>query len=199
MYQIWRIYLDLWGHDCKKWVWPTFGCKLGQNDPIVMQLKLDMSCHLLNVYTKFQIDISKHVEEKSGRTDGRTDGQTDGRTLPRHNTSRFSNGRIKTLISLGTVENQGHFCSMTECHSFGEAIHLFWRRIILFYQLLFYSFKWFTWIYKIVRMLRQRCLRGMGKFCYELEKRTHSKYTSTDSETCPCSQPLDILTCNEYL
>ena len=106
MYHIWRIYLDLWGHDCKKWVWPTFGCKLGQSDPIVMQLKLDMSCHLLNIYTKFQIDISKHVEKKSGkhgRTDGRTDGQTDGRTdkrtdgrtLPRHNTSRFSNGRIK--------------------------------------------------------------------------------------------------------
>ena len=93
MYQIWRIYLDLWGHDWKKWVWPTFGCKLGQSDPIVMQLELDMSCHLLNVYTKFQIDISKHVEEKSGKR-GRTDGQTDGRTLPRHNTSRFSNGRI---------------------------------------------------------------------------------------------------------
>ena len=78
----------------KKRVWPTFGCKLGQNDPIVIQLKLDMSCHLLNVYTKCQIDISKHVEEKSGKR-GRTDGQTDGRTLPRHNTSRFSNGRIK--------------------------------------------------------------------------------------------------------
>ena len=77
VYQIWRIYLDLWGHDCKKWVWPTFGCKLGQSDPIVMQLKLDMSCHLLNVYTKFQIDISKHVEEKSGKC-GRTDGRTDG-------------------------------------------------------------------------------------------------------------------------
>ena len=90
MYQIWRIYLDLWGHDCKKLVWPTFGCKLGQSDPIVMQIKLDMSCHLLNVYTKFQIDISKHVEEKSGKR-----GRTDGRTLPRHNTSRFSNGRIK--------------------------------------------------------------------------------------------------------
>ena len=46
-----------------------------------MKLKLDMSCHLLNAYTKFQIDISKHVEKKSGklgRTDGRTDGQTDG-------------------------------------------------------------------------------------------------------------------------
>ena len=47
----------------KKLVWPIFGCKLGQSDPIVMQLKLDMLCHLLNVYTKFQIDISKHVEE----------------------------------------------------------------------------------------------------------------------------------------
>ena len=46
-----------------------------------MKLKLDMSCHLLNAYTKFQIDISKHLEKKSGklgRTDGRTDGQTDG-------------------------------------------------------------------------------------------------------------------------
>ena len=95
MYKIWRIYLDFWGHDCKKWVWPTYGCKLCQNDPIVMQLKLDMSCHLLNVYTKFQIDISKHVEEKSRNADGRTDERTDGRTLPRHNTSRFSNGRIK--------------------------------------------------------------------------------------------------------
>ena len=29
------------------------------------------------------------------RTDGRTDWRTDGHTLPRHNTSRFSNGRIK--------------------------------------------------------------------------------------------------------
>ena len=89
------IYLDLWGHDWKKWVWPTFGCKLGQNYPLVMQLKLDMSCHLLNVYTKFQIDISKHVEEKPGKR-----GRTDGLTLPRHNTSRFSNGRITTLVQV---------------------------------------------------------------------------------------------------
>ena len=81
MYQIWRIYLDLWGHDCKKWVWPTFGCKLGQSDPIVMQLKLDMSCHLLNVYTKFQIDIPKHIEEKSGKR-GRTDGHCHGIIRP---------------------------------------------------------------------------------------------------------------------
>ena len=63
-----------------------------------MQLKLDMSCHLLNVYTKFRIDISRHVEEKSGKR-GRTDGRTDGRTLPWHNTSRFSNGRIKMMVT----------------------------------------------------------------------------------------------------
>ena len=44
-----------------------------------MQLKLDMSWHLLNVYTKFQIVISMHVEEKSGKR-GRTDRRMDGRT-----------------------------------------------------------------------------------------------------------------------
>ena len=37
-----------------------------------MQLKLNMSCFILNVYTKFQIDISKRVEEKTGKG-----GQTD--------------------------------------------------------------------------------------------------------------------------
>ena len=68
-----------------------FRCKLGQIDPIVMKLKLDMSCHLLNANTKFQIDISKHIEKKSGKL-GRTDGQTDGWTLPRHKTSVFQTG-----------------------------------------------------------------------------------------------------------
>ena len=77
----------------KNWVRSNFGCKLGQSDPIVMKLKLDMSCYLLNVYTKFQIDISKHVEKKSPEnSDGRPDGQTDGRTSPRHNTSVFQTG-----------------------------------------------------------------------------------------------------------
>ena len=75
----------------KKRVWPTCGCKLGQSGPIVMQLKLNMSCHLLNLYTKFQIDISKHVEEKS-RKRGRTDRRTDIATAWY---VRFSNGRIK--------------------------------------------------------------------------------------------------------
>ena len=49
-----------------------------------MKLKLHTSRHLLNAYTKFQIDISKHVEKMPensvGRTDGRTDRRTDGRT-----------------------------------------------------------------------------------------------------------------------
>ena len=64
-YQILNIYLDLLVHDCKKWAGPNFGCKLGPNDPIMMNLKLDKSCHLLNVYTKFENDISKHVEKES--------------------------------------------------------------------------------------------------------------------------------------
>ena len=46
-----------------------------------MQLKLDMSCHPLNVYTKFQIDIPKHVEEKSGKC-GRTYGHCHGIIRP---------------------------------------------------------------------------------------------------------------------
>ena len=47
-----------------------------------MKLKLDMSSHLLNAYTKFQIGISNQVEKSpETRTDrGRTDGRTDRRT-----------------------------------------------------------------------------------------------------------------------
>ena len=41
-----------------------------------MKLKLNM-CHLLNAYTKFQIDILKHVTKSPENSDGRTDGQTD--------------------------------------------------------------------------------------------------------------------------
>ena len=83
-----------------------------------MQLKLDMSCHLLNVHTKFQIDISKHVEEKSGKR---------GRTLPRHNTSRFSSGRIKRYkifvesFAMDMYSLHLHLCrrdlSCSQCHT----------------------------------------------------------------------------------
>ena len=63
-----------------------------------MKLKLDMSCHLLNAYTKFQIDISKHVEKKSGKL-GRTD-------IAIALYVRFSNGRIKTRWVDGTATSE---------------------------------------------------------------------------------------------
>ena len=47
--------------------WPIFGCKVGQSVHIGMKLKLDTWHHLLDVYTKFQTDISKHVQKKSGK------------------------------------------------------------------------------------------------------------------------------------
>ena len=51
---------------------------------MVMKLKLDMSCHLLNVYTKFEIDISEHIKESPENPDGRTS--------QRHNTTLFQMG-----------------------------------------------------------------------------------------------------------
>ena len=50
-----------------KWLWPIFGCKVGQNVPIGMKLELDVWYHLLDVYGKFQTDILKHVQIKSGK------------------------------------------------------------------------------------------------------------------------------------
>ena len=40
-----------------------FDYKVGQKVLNVIKLKLDLWHHLLNVSTKFQIDISKHVEK----------------------------------------------------------------------------------------------------------------------------------------
>ena len=48
----------------EKLLWPIFGCKVGQSDLIVM--KLDVCRCLLDVYAKFQIDVSKHVQ-KAGK------------------------------------------------------------------------------------------------------------------------------------
>ena len=53
--------------NAEKWLWPIFDCKVGQSVPIGMKLELDVWHYLLNVYTKFQIDISKHVEKKPGK------------------------------------------------------------------------------------------------------------------------------------
>ena len=41
------------------------GPLFGQRDLIAMKLKLDGSCHLPDVYTRFQVHISKYVEKSS--------------------------------------------------------------------------------------------------------------------------------------
>ena len=46
----------------KRLIWPT-GCKVGQSDLLSMQLKFEMSQHLLNVYTYFHINVSEYVEK----------------------------------------------------------------------------------------------------------------------------------------
>ena len=46
-----------------------------------MAFKLDLTCIKIKWFTKFQINMSKHVGEKCGklwRTDGRTETRTDG-------------------------------------------------------------------------------------------------------------------------
>ena len=50
-----------------KWLWPIFGCKVGQSAQIAMKLKSDVWHHPLDVYAKFQTDISKHVQNKAFR------------------------------------------------------------------------------------------------------------------------------------
>ena len=46
-----------------KWLWPIFGCKVGQRVQIGMKLELDVWHHSTDVYAKFQTDISKHVQK----------------------------------------------------------------------------------------------------------------------------------------
>ena len=46
-----------------KWLWPIFGCKVGQSVQIGMKLELDVWHHPLDVYAKFQTDISQHVQK----------------------------------------------------------------------------------------------------------------------------------------
>ena len=46
-----------------KWLWPNFGCKVGQNVQIAIKLELGVWHHPIDVYAKFQTDISKHVQK----------------------------------------------------------------------------------------------------------------------------------------
>ena len=46
----------------KKNDWPIFGCKVRQSALIVMKLELDVCHRLLDECTRFEIDISKHIQ-----------------------------------------------------------------------------------------------------------------------------------------
>ena len=67
VYQIWGLYIIFKAMYADKWPWPIFGCKVSQIVQIGMKLELDMWHHPLDVYVRFQIDISKHVQKKSGK------------------------------------------------------------------------------------------------------------------------------------
>ena len=79
-----------------------------------MTFELDLTCIKIKWYTKFQINMSKHVGEKCGklwRTDGRMDGRTrtDGRTDGHHHTIirpvSFSWHLLCYFSPLGRVNN----------------------------------------------------------------------------------------------
>ena len=46
-----------------KWLWPIFVRKVGQSVQIGMKLELDVWHNPLDVYAKFQTDISKYVQK----------------------------------------------------------------------------------------------------------------------------------------
>ena len=66
VYQIWGLYIFK-AMNADKWLWPIFGCKVSQSVQIGMKLELDVWHHPLDVYAKFQTDISQHVQKKSGK------------------------------------------------------------------------------------------------------------------------------------
>ena len=40
--QIWGLYMIVKAMNADKWLWPIFGCKVGQSVPIRMKLELDV-------------------------------------------------------------------------------------------------------------------------------------------------------------
>ena len=63
VYQIWGLYIIFKAMNADKWLWPIFCCKVGQSVQIGMKLELDVWHHPLDVYAKFQTDISQHVQK----------------------------------------------------------------------------------------------------------------------------------------
>ena len=64
---IWGLYIIFKAMNADKRLWPIFGCRIGQSVQIGMKLELDVWHHPLDVYAKFQTDISQHVQKKSGK------------------------------------------------------------------------------------------------------------------------------------
>ena len=76
-----------------KWLGPIFGCNVGQSVQIGMKLELDVWHHPLDVYAKFQIDISQHVQKStenfslagsSSNTPFQVPCPPEGQQLPNH-------------------------------------------------------------------------------------------------------------------
>ena len=63
VYQIWILYILFKAMNAYKWLWPIFGCKVGESVQIGMKLELGVWHHPLDVYAKFQTDISQHVQK----------------------------------------------------------------------------------------------------------------------------------------
>ena len=42
VYKIWGLYMIFKAMNADKWLWPIFGCKVGQSVPIGMKLELDV-------------------------------------------------------------------------------------------------------------------------------------------------------------
>ena len=96
-----------------------------------MAFELALTCIIIKWYTKFQLNISKHVGEKCGklwRTDGRTDGRTetrtDGRTDGHHHTIIRSIWRraYKNLVRWNRCQSGGKFTHRLCRVSYGRKV-----------------------------------------------------------------------------
>ena len=144
-----------------------------------MKLKLDMSCHLLNAYTKFQIDISKHAEKSPENSDGRTDGQTDGHchSIIRPFFKRAYKKQILTFYFLCWVDIDPKSITGCQILSFntqgGGIVIAFGVKSQFFIMLdstpkLYYLFHFFFLIMTHTWLLPKRCLRlSIGALFWE--------------------------------
>ena len=90
--------------------------------------------------------ISQSMLKKSPENaDGRTDRRTDGRTLPRHNTPRFSNGRIKHGELYKVVPKLTRESIMYDIAIAQRKMDPFWIRRARF---------WFNWCVFILKLPR---------------------------------------------